>query len=80
MVGSTGTEIGSIHSFVKPHFYPRQAKDAIDFPEMVNQISNLYVPGKSCFVHGSMMILRLWKQAVNDMELKIPSVSTIVGI
>ena len=28
---SAGTEIGSMHSFVKPHFYPRHAKDAFDF-------------------------------------------------
>ena len=64
LMDSAGTEIGSMHSFVKPHFYPRHAKDAFDFcmitekemknaiefPEMVNQISNLYVPGESYFV------------------------------
>ena len=61
---SRGTEAGRMHMFVKPHFYPKQAKDAydfcmitekeikkaIEFPEMVKQISALYVPGQCYFV------------------------------
>jgi len=55
---------GYIEEFVKPHFFPKQAaesmefcmitasdmENAIDFNEMLTQISSLYVPGKTYFV------------------------------
>ena len=64
LLDSGGTETGRMHAFVKPHFYPKQAKDAydfcmitekemkkaIEFPEMVRQISALYTPGNCYFV------------------------------
>ena len=64
LLDSRGTETGRMHAFVKPHFYPKQAKDAydfcmitekemkkaIEFPEMVRQISALYTPGNCYFV------------------------------
>jgi len=59
-----GNETGSLQNFVKPHFYPKQAKEgmefcmiteqdmksAIPFPEMVARLSALYVPGETYFV------------------------------
>ena len=64
LLDSRGAETGRMHAFVKPHFYPKQAKDAydfcmitekemkkaIEFPEMVRQISALYTPGNCYFV------------------------------
>ena len=64
LLDSGGTETGRMHAFVRPHFYPKQAKDAydfcmitekemkkaIEFPEMVRQISALYTPGNCYFV------------------------------
>ena len=62
-----GTELvvtGSIQHFVRPHFYPKQAKEgmdfcmiteqdmkqAIEFSEMLAKMSALYVPGQTYFV------------------------------
>ena len=62
-----GTELvvtGSIQNFVRPHFYPKQAKEgmdfcmiteqdmkqAIEFSEMLAKMSALYVPGQTYFV------------------------------
>jgi len=64
LLDSQGAVTGKMHSFVKPHFFPKQAKDAfafcmitekemktaVEFPEMVKQISGLYVPGECYFV------------------------------
>jgi sporulation inhibitor KapD len=55
---------GHIEDFVKPHFFPKQAaegmefsmitesdmENAIDFSEMLQQIESLYVPGETYFV------------------------------
>lgn len=55
---------GSIQNFVRPHFYPKQAKEgmdfcmiteqdmkqAIEFSEMLAKMSALYVPGQTYFV------------------------------
>lgn len=55
---------GTLQNFVKPHFFPKQAQDtmdfcmitpndmkkAIDFPEMVKRLEKLYEPGKTYFV------------------------------
>ena len=59
-----GNELGSVQNFVKPHFYPKQAKEgmefcmitekdmksAIPFPQMVEKLAALYVPGETWFV------------------------------
>jgi len=55
---------GYIEDFVKPHFFPKQAaesmdfcmiteadmENAIDFNDMLEQIGSLYAPGKTYFV------------------------------
>jgi len=55
---------GHIEAFVKPHFFPKQAvesmefcmitdadmEDAIDFSDMLDLLGSLYVPGKTYFV------------------------------
>ena len=60
----TSEIVGHIENFVKPHFFPRQAaesmefcmiteedmKTAIDFSDMLDNIKHLYVPGKTYFV------------------------------
>lgn len=57
-------ECGRLQAFVKPHFYPRQAKEAMDFcmitekdmkngiefPEMVQRLACMYEPGNTYFV------------------------------
>jgi len=62
--GKTLEVEGQDHHFVKPHFYPKQLKEisdfcmitdkemqtAITFPEMVEGMKGLYVPGKTYFV------------------------------
>ena len=62
--GETNENVGSIQDFVKPHFYPKQAKEvmefcsitdahmktAIDFSTMLKKVSQLYSPGKTYFV------------------------------
>jgi len=62
--GETLEIIGHIEDFVKPHFFPKQAaesmdfcmitaadmENAIDFSDMLGQIELLYVPGKTYFV------------------------------
>jgi len=62
--GETNEITGNIQDFVKPHFYPKQAKEsmefcgiteadmkkAIDFGAMLKKIDLLYVPGKTYFV------------------------------
>ncbi|GHU65271.1 exonuclease [Clostridia bacterium] len=54
---------GQIHDFVRPHFYPKQAKEimtfcmitdkdmeaAIGFAEMLEKIHSLYTPGQTYF-------------------------------
>ena len=61
--GETLEVIGQISEYVKPHFYPRQAKEgmefsmisekdmsaAIEFSEMLNKLRGLYVPNQSFF-------------------------------
>jgi len=62
--GGTNEITGYIEDFVKPHFFPKQAAEsmefcmitaadmekAIDFSDMLWQIESLYVPGKTYFV------------------------------
>ena len=62
--GGTFEITGYIEDFVKPHFFPKQAAEsmefcmitaadmekAIDFSDMLWQIESLYVPGKTYFV------------------------------
>jgi len=62
--GGTFEITGYIEEFVKPHFFPKQAaesmefcmiteadmEDAIDFSAMLEQIESLYVPGNTYFV------------------------------
>ena len=62
--GNSLAVTGKIQNFVHPHFYPKQAKEgmdfcmitekdmesAIEFGEMLEQIKALYVPGQTYFV------------------------------
>ena len=62
--GGTKEITGHIEDFVKPHFFPKQAaesmefcmitpsdmENAIDFCDMLLQIESLYAPGKTYFV------------------------------
>ena len=62
--GETLEITGHLENFVKPHFFPKQAaesmdfcmiteadmKTAIDFSEMLARFNSLYVPGKTYFV------------------------------
>jgi len=62
--GDTKKNRGNIHNFVKPHFYPKQAieimefcsitisdmEKAIKFSKMLDKITALYVPGNTYFV------------------------------
>ena len=57
-------EVGGLQAFVKPHFYPKQAKESMDFcmitekdmkkgiefPEMVKRLAALYEAGNTYFV------------------------------
>ena len=61
---ATMETVGHFQHFVKPHFYPKHAKEslafcmitdedmktAIEFPDMLEIIRSLYVPNKSYFV------------------------------
>ena len=93
LLDSGGTETGRMHAFVKPHFYPKQAKDAydfcmitekemkkaIEFPEMVRQISALYTPGQRHGIENPVrkedcldlaLAYRLWKDDSYTTGLK----------
>lgn len=62
--GATLEVVGKIQNFVHPHFYPKQAKEgmdfcmiteqdmksAIEFGEMLERLKALYVPGQTYFV------------------------------
>ncbi|MDY4921104.1 MAG: exonuclease domain-containing protein [Phascolarctobacterium sp.] len=62
--GETFKEMARYQSFVKPRFYPKQAKDSMDFcmitekdmkkaaefPDMVKKLGEMYVPGETYFV------------------------------
>ena len=62
--GATTETLGHFQHFVKPHFYPKHAKEgmafcmiteedmktAIDFPDMLEMIRSLYVPNETYFV------------------------------
>ena len=86
LLDSGGTETGRMHAFVKPHFYPKQAKDAydfcmitekemkkaIEFPEMVRQISALYTPGNVISLHGATKISESWILAASVTALRTP--------
>jgi len=62
--GQTNEIVGNIHNFVKPHFYPKQAKEimefcsiteadmktAITFAEMLDKITELYIPNETYYV------------------------------
>ena len=62
--GVTYETTGHIQDFVKPHFFPKQAaesmefsmitasdmENAIDFRDMLAQLDSLYTPGKTYFV------------------------------
>ena len=62
--GATREAAGQLQHFVKPHFYPRHAKEslefcmitegdmktAIEFPEMLEKILTLYIPHQTYFV------------------------------
>ena len=62
--GDTFAEEGRYQSFVKPKFFPKQAKASLDFcmitekdmktaieyPEMVKKMAEMYVPGETYFV------------------------------
>lgn len=64
LTGAELKEDGKIQNFVKPHFYPKQAKDSMDFcmitekdmkkgieyPEMVEKLAEIYKAGQTYFV------------------------------
>ena len=64
LTGAELKEDGKIQNFVKPHFYPKQAKDSMDFcmitekdmkkgieyPEMVAKLAEIYEAGQTYFV------------------------------
>lgn len=74
-----------IQNFVHPHFYPKQAKEgmdfcmitekdmesAIEFGEMLEQIKALYVPGQTYFVAWGDEIIRWWRKAADGINWKI---------
>ncbi len=61
--GATGETLGKVQDFVKPHFFPKQAKEAMEFcmitekdmkkgivfEEMVRELADLYEPGETFF-------------------------------
>ena len=49
LLDSRGAETGRMHAFVKPHFYPKQAKDAYDFC-MITEKEMKNTPGNCYFV------------------------------
>ena len=79
---------GKIQNFVHPHFYPKQAKEgmdfcmitekdmesAIEFGEMLEQIKALYVPGQTYFVACSFS----WPDANIQLSSKVLSVSAVL--
>ena len=83
--GNSLAVTGKIQNFVHPHFYPKQAKEgmdfcmitekdmesAIEFGEMLEQIKALYVPGQTYFVAWVMRIIRWWRKAADGINLKI---------
>ena len=48
--GEPLTDCGRIQSFVKPHFYPKDMQQAIEFPAMVQELAALYESGETYFV------------------------------
>ena len=70
--GEALEQAAKIQDFVKPHFYPKQAKDSMDFcmitekdmkkgieyPEMVQKLAGVYEAGTTYFVAWGRKITR----------------------
>lgn len=77
---------GQIQNFVKPHFFPKQAKDAMDFcmitdrdmkkaipfAEMLSKLSALYRPGETYFVSWGGEDYRVLQEGCNRHKLQNP--------
>ena len=86
ITGDTKETVGRIKNFVKPHFFPKQAaesmafcmiteadmKTAIDFSDMLNQVSSLYVPGQTYFVSWGDADYQVIEQGCDRHDLPNP--------
>ena len=83
IVGDTNAMIGHIQSFVKPHFFVKQAaeslafcmstesdmKTAVDFSGMLRMIDSLYIPARPILYPGAMPIMTSLAKGVSAMGL-----------
>lgn len=84
--GGSFKELGRYQSFVKPKFFPKQAKDsllfcmitdndmkkAIDFSQMVEALGKLYAPGETYFVSWGESDYKVLNTACNRYKLANP--------
>lgn len=81
-----GNELARYQNFVKPHFYPKQAKEgmqfcmitekdmktAIEFPEMLNGLADMYEAGNTLFVTWGDEDYKVLDQGCNRHKLENP--------
>ena len=86
ITGDTHEIVGNIQNFVKPHFYPKQAKEsmefcsiteadmktAIDFATMLKEIETLYTPGRTYFVAWGMEDYNVIEKGCERYQLANP--------
>jgi len=84
--GSSREITGHIQDFVKPHFYPKQAKEgmafsmitdehmktAIEFRDMLDKLKELYIPGSTYFVAWGDADFGVIKEGCERHELPNP--------
>lgn len=78
--------VTKFQSFVKPHFYPRQSLDAMNFcmitpkdmakgielPEMVNILESIYTPGETYFVGWGAEDYKVLRQGCRRHDINNP--------
>lgn len=83
---AAGNELARCQNFVKPHFYPKQAKEgmqfcmitekdmksAIEFPEMLKGLADMYEAGNTLFVTWGEEDYKVLNQGCNRHKLENP--------
>lgn len=86
LVGENLQEAGKLQNFVKPHFFPKHAKDAMDFcmitdkdmkkgiefPAMLEKLAAMYEAGNTLFVAWGDADYKVLEEGCNRHKLENP--------
>lgn len=86
LVGENLQEAGKLQNFVKPHFFPKHAKDAMDFcmitdkdmkkgiefPAMLEKLAAMYEAGDTLFVAWGDADYKVLEEGCNSHKLENP--------